>query len=198
VLASTYWNGAPQALTVDGSGDVYLAGQTAQPQPGTAGAYQTATSLVNLMASKDGGSTWTDLSVPRQTNWVDADLTNPGVIYAATAMGVVKSEDNGATWTNLGGSLATAVVEQVRVDPTNVSKLYAIADTETLQTSQGTIIGTSLWKSSDVGQTWTRLTTSAQGGRLLIDQRRSDSLYLTMARTSLHELRWRGHVGFRP
>ena len=178
LLTSTYWNGAPQALTVDGSGAVYLTGQTAQAQPGTPGAYQIATNPVSLMTSIDDGSSWTNLSVPSQANWVDADLTNSGVLYAATPTGVIRSGDSGATWTSLGGPLAAAFVDQVRVNPTNGSTLYAIAETDTAQTSQGPVIGAALWKSSDAGQTWVRLV-SAPGGRIAIDQNRPDNLYLT-------------------
>jgi hypothetical protein len=177
MLASTYWNGAPRALAIDVAGAVYITGQTLELNPGTADAFQPSTKPVNLMFSRDDGSHWANLSVPSRVLWVEPDLTNTGIVYAATMKGVLKSADGGITWATLAGPLAEAIVYQVRVDPANGRTLYAIAETDSYVSASVSSVGSALWKSVDAGNTWTRLT-PVNGRRLNINQTHPSTLYL--------------------
>jgi hypothetical protein len=179
LLRATYFNGAPQALALDESGAVYVTGQTSDSRPGSAGAYQEGLPRIDLMTSSDGGQSWTNLQTPSRAIWVEPDPKTPGVVYAATAGGLVRSENGGATWASFGPFDGVAVT-QVRLDPTASGTLYATAITESVETSAGPSPIQAVWKSVDGGATWRKIQRmDSFDSRLWIDAAEPMTLYLT-------------------
>ncbi len=178
LISSTYFNGAPQSVTLDALGAVFVTGRTSDSVAGTAGAYQTTTGYVNLMCSLDGGDTWSNLAVPSRIVWVEPDPNNPGELYAATVTGLFRSEDGGGTWADLGGPFRSVVVTQVRVDATDGRTIYVVADTDGFKDSVGTVSNHALWKTSDGGGTWVKLKVLGTAGGLWVNQTHPSTLYL--------------------
>jgi photosystem II stability/assembly factor-like uncharacterized protein len=122
--------------------------------------------------STDMGSTWTHigLSASRQIAAVRVHPANEDVVYVAVQgdrwkgsaeRGVYRSRDGGATWTQLlKGLNATSGANDLVMDPSNPRILYAAFWDHQRQPwfvrSGGA--GSGIWKSTDGGDTWTRLT----------------------------------------
>lgn len=122
--------------------------------------------------STDQGRTWTHagLSATRQIAAVRVHPNNPEVVYVAaqgdrwqgsTDRGVYRTTDGGRTWTKLlAGVNSTSGANDLSMDPSNPRILYAAfwdhQRTPWFVRSGGE--GSGLWKSSDGGETWTRLT----------------------------------------
>ncbi len=187
LIASTFIKGAVSALAIGASGEVYLAGQTSDPKPGTVGAFQQETRLVSLMASADNGDTWRNLTAPARVFWLEPDPATSGVLYAGTSTGLYRSEDDGVTWETVGEvPFASALVRQVRIDRAVPSTMYVIAGTEPVGPPV-TTPADALWKSGDGGRTWTR-TTKAVNVKLQLHGQDSAVLYLTATDTGATEI----------
>ena len=122
--------------------------------------------------STDQGRTWTHvgLGTTRQIAAVRVHPTNPDVVYVAAQgdrwqgsadRGVYRTMDGGRTWTKLlAGANSTSGANDLSMDPSNPRILYAAfwdhQRTPWFVRSGGE--GSGLWKSSDGGETWTRLT----------------------------------------
>jgi photosystem II stability/assembly factor-like uncharacterized protein len=122
--------------------------------------------------STDMGRTWTHvgLSPTRQIAAVRVHPSNPDVVYVAAQgdrwqgseeRGVYRTTDGGRTWTKvLAGVNATSGANDLAMDPSNPRILYAAfwdhQRTPWYVRSGGA--GSGLWKSTDGGDTWTRLT----------------------------------------
>ncbi|MBP7549098.1 MAG: glycosyl hydrolase [Gemmatimonadaceae bacterium] len=122
--------------------------------------------------STDQGRTWTNvgLAATRQISAVRVHPTDPNVVYVAAQgdrwkgtaeRGIYRSRDGGSTWTLvLKGMNATSGASDLSMDPSNPRILYAAfwdhQRTPWFVRSGGA--GSGLWKSTDGGDTWTRLT----------------------------------------
>lgn len=74
-----------------------------------------------------------------------ADPINGGVVYAGTqATGLFKSIDHGQSWQRLSPDFLGTTVLALAIDPSNPAIVYA-----------GTAAGSSFYKSTDAGMTWT-------------------------------------------
>ena len=74
-----------------------------------------------------------------------ADPVNAGVVYAGTqATGLFKSIDHGQSWQRLSPDFLGTTVDAIAIDPSNPAIVYA-----------GTAYGSSFYKSTDAGMTWT-------------------------------------------
>lgn len=73
----------------------------------------------HVFETKDGGSTWNDVSVGLpDVPMDDVVLQGSGRLDIATDFGVFTSSDDGATWNVLGTKLPNVVVDQLTLDPT--------------------------------------------------------------------------------
>ena len=121
--------------------------------------------------STDAGKTWSHvgLAATKQISAVRVHPTNPELVYVAAQgsrwtgtpdRGIYRSADGGRTWTQvLKGVNATSGASDLSMDPSNPRILYAAFwDHQRLPwkvRSGGE--GSGLWKSTDGGDTWTRL-----------------------------------------
>ncbi len=104
-----------------------------------------------LLRSPDGGKTWDLLSseVYLGTHF-SRIVPNPhrsGFLYAATSRGVLRTLDGGATWVQLLSGTATDLL----IDPDNPGTTIASIGSTRGDARNG------LFKSTDFGQTWVRL-----------------------------------------
>ena len=108
-----------------------------------------AATPVGLFASADGGTSWaatanTGLAGPATALAVDASSAT--TLYAATARGVFASTDGAANWRASTNGIPGGGVVTIAAHPTQAGTLFASVGTP------------ALFRSTDFGQTWTRLT----------------------------------------
>jgi photosystem II stability/assembly factor-like uncharacterized protein len=132
---------------------------------------QSSTYGDGMYKSTDQGRTWKKigLETSKQISAVRVHPSNPDVVYVAVQgdrwkgtadRGVYRSTDGGKTWTQvLKGENATSGPSDLSMDATNPRILYAAMwDHQRLPwmvRSGGP--GSGIWKSTDGGDTWTRL-----------------------------------------
>lgn len=132
--------------------------------------------------STDAGKTWTNMGLKdsHHIGRIVIDPKDPNIVYVASLgplytqggeRGVYKTVDGGKTWTK---SLAVTAdgrdvgVADLVMDPKNPKVLYAAAyDKERLPwTFNLGGPGSGIYKTTDAGKTWTKLTTGLPGGML--------------------------------
>ena len=133
---------------------------------------QSSTYGDGVYKSTDLGRTWTHvgLAPTRQIAAVRVHPNDPDVVYVAAQgdrwkgtpdRGVYRTRDGGATWSKvLAGANATSGANDLAMDPTNPRILYAAFwdhQREPWYVRSGGP-GSGLWKSTDGGDSWTRLT----------------------------------------
>lgn len=105
-----------------------------------------------LLRSKDGGQNWdllsSDVYLGSKFSRIVPNPKRPGFIYAATTRGVLRSLDGGGTWVQSLKGIATDLL----IDPMSPNIVLASIGS----TGGGPQNG--LYKSTDSGQTWRRLT----------------------------------------
>ncbi|WP_396214552.1 WD40/YVTN/BNR-like repeat-containing protein [Gemmatimonas sp.] len=133
---------------------------------------QSSTYGDGMYKSTDQGRTWTrtGLESSRQISAVRVHPTNPDLVYVAVQgdrwkgtsdRGVYRTTDGGKTWTQLlKGQNATSGASDLSMDPTNPRILYAAFwDHQRMPwTVRSGGDGSGMWKSTDGGDTWKRLT----------------------------------------
>ncbi|HYV09562.1 MAG TPA: Ig-like domain-containing protein [Pyrinomonadaceae bacterium] len=116
-------------------------------------------------SSSTGGAlgTWQSLgpgNVGGRTRALVIDPVNPDVMYSAgVAGGVWKTTNGGTSWLPLDDFLANIAVTCLALDPTNPSIIYA-GTGEGFFNADG-VRGAGIFKSTDAGAHWTRLTATA-------------------------------------
>jgi len=127
--------------------------------------------------STDGGKTWTNMGLrdSRHIGRIVLHPTNPDIVYVAAMghlwgpneqRGLYKSTDGGKTWAKaLSIDRDTGVVD-VAMDPSDPNLLYAAAyqRRRTAFGFDGGGPGSALYKTTDGGQTWTKLSNGLPAG----------------------------------
>ena len=127
--------------------------------------------------SLDAGKTWTRMGLAdsRSVGRIVIDPKNPDVVYVAAAghlfganaeRGVFKTTDGGATWKKtLYVDEHTGATDLV-IDPRNASTLYAAMYEHERKSwgFNGGGPGSGIYKSTDAGEHWTKLTTGLPAG----------------------------------
>lgn len=133
-----------------------------------------------MYRSNDAGKTWTHVGL-RETGQiakVQVDPTNPEVVYVAAQgipwansaeRGVFRSLDGGATWKKVLYVDETLGASAVAMNPANPKELYAALwfgqrKPWTIISGSEAKAGAGIYKSSDGGETWARLTTGLPQG----------------------------------
>lgn len=135
--------------------------------------------------SEDGGRTWKNMGL-RDTHHIGRIVihpTNPDVIYVAALgrlwgphkeRGLFRTTDGGKTWVNTKYIDENTGFVDVAIDPGNPSTIYAAAyqRRRTAYGFNGGGPGSGLYKSTDGGESWVRLTQGlpeGESGRIGID-----------------------------
>ena len=132
-----------------------------------------------IYKSTDGGRSWTNMGLPESghiarivTHPTDRDIAYvavPGKLWAPNAdRGLYKTTDGGRSWQLVLKSNEDTGVTEVAMDPSDPNILYAATYQRRRQAFGfvGGGPGSALWKSTDAGATWTRLTTGLPTGTL--------------------------------
>jgi photosystem II stability/assembly factor-like uncharacterized protein len=110
---------------------------------------------------------------------IEIDPRNPSVWYVASAFGGLwKTENRGITFTPIFDSGGSFTLCCVVVDPKDSNVVWLGTGENTSQRSAH--FGDGVYKSTDAGKTWTRmgLAASEHIGKILIDPRNSDTVYV--------------------
>src|SRR3982751_136656 len=158
---------------------------------GEANNRQTASFGDGIYKTIDGGKTFTNLGL-KDTQTIARiviDPRNPETVYVASPghlfgpnpeRGVFKTTDGGKTWNNVKFIDDDTGFTDIAIDPVNTSTLYAASYQRRRSGCcfNGGGPGSALWKSTDAGKTWTKLSGSGLPpgtyGRLALDVSRSN------------------------
>src|SRR5690348_9891763 len=127
--------------------------------------------------STDGGTSWTRMGLQetRHIGRIVIDPHNPDIVYVAALghlwgpnkeRGLYKTTDGGKTWTNTKFIDEHTGFVDVAMDPSNPRVLYAAAyqRQRTPWGFDGGGPGSGLYKTTDAGRTWTKLTNGLPAG----------------------------------
>ncbi|MFN0120727.1 MAG: VPS10 domain-containing protein [Blastocatellia bacterium] len=129
--------------------------------------------------STDGGKTWKNMGL-RQSMHIARVIVDPvdhDVVYAAALgslwgsggeRGVYKTNDGGLTWNRALNTDDNTGVTELVMDPSNNKTLYAATYQRRRATwgFNGGGPGSAIWKSTDAGRNWTKLTKGIPEGPL--------------------------------
>ncbi len=129
--------------------------------------------------SADGGKTWKNMGLreSRQISRILIDPSDPEVVYVAALgdlwraggeRGIYKTTDGGLTWSRVLDAGPDAGGTELVMDPTNHKVIYA-ATYQRRRASFGFNGGgpnSAIWKTTDAGRTWIKLTNGLPAGSL--------------------------------
>lgn len=113
-----------------------------------------ATAGQGILRSNDDGHTWHRLGLNEPIEFdgvvraLAVDATRPQRIYAGADSGLCISDDGGAHWRLARGAICGMTVWSIAIDPNDPRILYA---------GTGAPSRAALFKSTDAGETWSRL-----------------------------------------
>ncbi len=120
-------------------------------------------------------------NIPGRIPCLAVHPSDPATIYAGSAAGgVFKSTDFGVTWSPIFDNEANLSIGAIAIHPTNPNIIYV--GTGEANSATDTYQGVGVYKSIDAGATWTNigLPNSYKIGRIVIDPRRPDSVYVAV------------------
>jgi photosystem II stability/assembly factor-like uncharacterized protein len=170
LLASTSGSSASSfrnvmKLVADGSGNIYAATKNSTYKYGP-GVY---TVEGGLFKSTNGGTAWTKISSTDMTTnyFTPTDvipITTNTIIYAVgksgtTNGGIYRTTDGGTNWAKIVSNLPTSNYGRITLaqDPSNSNTLYSVFESYDVTTA-GDAGLKGIYKSTDAGVTWTKLT----------------------------------------
>ena len=140
--------------------------------------------------SENGGKTWTNMGLKKSEHIgrIIVNPTNPEIVFVAAAgplwtsggdRGLYRTTDGGKTWKAVKTIDANTGFTDVAFDPKNPDVIYAASYQRERRpwSFVGGGPGSGLWKSTDGGDSWTKLTEGlpkADVGRIGIDVSRSN------------------------
>ncbi len=132
-----------------------------------------------LYKSIDGGKTWKHMGLPTSKHIarIIVDPIDHDIVYVAALgslwgrggeRGIYKTTDGGLTWTRIHFVDDDTGATELVMDPSNNKVLYAATYQRRRATwgFNGGGPGSAMWKSSDAGRTWTKLTQGVPTGPL--------------------------------
>jgi photosystem II stability/assembly factor-like uncharacterized protein len=158
---------------------------------GEANNRQTSSFGDGMYKTTDGGKTFTHIGL-RETQTIARiviDPKSPDTVYVAALgalfgankeRGIHKTTDGGKTWTNVKFVDENTGFTDLAIDPANSNILYAASYQRRRSGCcfNGGGPGSALWKTTDAGKTWTKLTgnglPSGTYGRIALDVSRSN------------------------
>jgi len=124
-----------------------------------------------VWATRDGGAHWDSLGLEetQSIGRIAVDPTNPNVVFVAAVghlfgpndeRGLYKSIDGGKNWKKAKYIDPDTGFNDVQIDPVNPKIVYATSyqRRRTWWGVNGGGPGSALWKSTDAGETWTKIT----------------------------------------
>ena len=158
---------------------------------GEANNRQSSSFGAGMYKTTDGGKTWTHIGL-RETQTISRvvlDPRNPETVYVAALghlfgpneeRGIYKSTNGGRTWTKVKHVDENTGFTDLAIDHSNPQVLYAASYQRRRTTCcfNGGGPGSAIWKTTNGGQTWTRLTGNGLPpgtyGRIALDVSRSN------------------------
>ncbi|GAB4327844.1 MAG: exo-alpha-sialidase [Candidatus Zixiibacteriota bacterium] len=128
--------------------------------------------------------TWSEAgptNIPGRITDIEVHPSDPNTIYAGSAAGgVFKTTNLGASWTAIFDDVGTQSIGDIAIHPNDPNTIYV--GTGESNTAGDSYEGTGIYKSTDAGATWTfvGLPNSFHIGRVLIDPKRPDSIYVAV------------------
>jgi len=199
--AGTTWEPVFDKQTTSSIGDIALA--PSNPEivwvgTGEANNQRSSSWGDGVYKSENGGKTWTNmgLKTSQHIGRIIVHPTNPNIVFVAAVgplwadggeRGLFKTTDGGKMWTNVLKISEHTGVTDVIMDPTDPNTLYAAAFQR--QRKAYSFIGggpeSGIYKSTDGGTTWTKLTEGLPKGdigRIGLDVSRSQprTVYATL------------------
>jgi photosystem II stability/assembly factor-like uncharacterized protein len=130
-----------------------------------------------IFRTTDGGATWTSLGLAevRRIGRIAIDPSQPARLFAAAGgdwfnkdqnRGIYRSTDGGLTWQKVLYVADDAGGIDVAIDPANPSRVYAAIWQRQIHSDTWYVGGpaSGVWRSSDGGATWSRLTNGLPAG----------------------------------
>ncbi|HEX3578318.1 MAG TPA: hypothetical protein VHY33_07115, partial [Thermoanaerobaculia bacterium] len=122
-----------------------------------------------VFKSTNGGTSWTGPFGPGASNVVAVDPANPSNIITNTTAGLLRTSNGGTNFTTVNSGFTSFYAQGIAVDPRNAAAVYAFSVT-------------GIYKSADVGETWTLLSNQTTQS-LAVDPFNSSILYATSGGT---------------
>ena len=129
--------------------------------------------------SLDGGDSWENvgLKTSEHIGMISIDPNNSNIVYVAAygplwkeggERGIYKTTNGGKSWKNILAIDKYTGVSEIHIDPNNTNILYATAHQRMRQvfTYVGGGAGSSIFKSTDAGKTWNKITKGLPSGDL--------------------------------
>jgi photosystem II stability/assembly factor-like uncharacterized protein len=201
VNAGTTWEPVFDKQTTASIGDIALAPSNSQivwVGTGEANNQRSSSWGDGVYKSENGGRTWTNmgLKTSQHIGRIVVHPTNPNIVYVAAVgplwtdggeRGLYKTIDGGKTWKAVLTISPHTGVTDIAMDPTDPNIMYAAAFQR--QRKAYSFVGggpeSGIYKSTDAGETWTKLTEGLPKGdigRIGLDISRSQprTIYATM------------------